>query len=277
MACNKASPLNLNMDHVTKIIKKYRRPFLALIILLSAAQSFAQKTAGWQLEKMPVQLETDYALSALPPYLRANATVYLLDPNKGYYVGRKGSNGFICFISRTEWEWGEFRNDIASAISYDAEGARTVFRVYQDLEAMRASGKYTALQVKNIITDRIKKGIYKTPARTGVSFMLAPVMRNYTGSADQKDVMTMNMPHYMFYAPYVTNADIGNTPDGREDGPLIVNSAEPFLGARKSPFGYIIVPVGQTKKEKIMKDNQDLLKRLVAYKSDFKTESGMKH
>jgi hypothetical protein len=75
----------------------------------------------------------------------------------------------------------------------------------------------------------------------------------------------------------VTNADIGNTPDGREDGPLIVNSAEPFLGARKSPFGYIIVPVGQTKKEKIMKDNQDLLKRLVAYKSDFKTESGMKH
>jgi hypothetical protein len=269
--------LNLNMNHPI-ILKKNCRLALSLIAaLFITAQSFAQKSADWQLDKMPVQLETDFALSALPPYLQANATVYLLDPNKGYYVARKGSNGFICFVSRTEWEWGEFRNDIASAVSYDAEGARTIFRVYQDLAAMRASGKYTALQVKNIITDRIKKAIYKTPARTGVSFMLGPVMRNYTGSADQKDVMTMNMPHYMFYAPCVTNADIGNTPDGREDGPLIVNSAAPFLGARKSPFGYIIVPVGQTKKEKIIKDNQDLLKRLIAYKSYFGKDTGMKH
>jgi hypothetical protein len=269
--------LNLNMNHPI-ILKKNCRLALSLIAaLFITAQSFAQKSADWQLDKMPVQLETDFALSALPPYLQANATVYLLDPNKGYYVARKGSNGFICFVSRTEWEWGEFRNDIASAMSYDAEGARTIFRVYQDLAAMRASGKYTALQVKNIITDRIKKAIYKTPARMGVSFMLGPVMRNYTGSADQKDVMTMNMPHYMFYAPGVTNADIGNTPDGREDGPLIVNSAAPFLGARKSPFGYIIVPVGQAKKEKIIKDNQDLLKRLIAYKSYFGTDTGMKH
>jgi len=269
--------LNLNMNQLTRLKRKCRLAISLIAFLFVTAQSFAQKPTDWKLEKMPVQLETDYALSALPPYLRANATVYLLDPDKGYYVGRKGSNGFVCFVSRTEWEWGEFRNDIASAISYDAEGARTIFRVYQDLEAMRASGKYTALQVKNIITDRIKKGIYKAPARTGVSFMLAPVMRNYTGSADQKDVMTMNMPHYMFYAPYVTNADIGNTPDGRADGPLIVNSAAPFLGDRKSPFGYIIVPVGQTKKEKIIKDNQELLKRLAAYKPYFNTESGMKH
>lgn len=260
------------MNHVIRF-----KTLSLIVILFLVTKSFAQKPGDWQLEKMPVKLETDFALSSLPPYLRAGATVYLIDPDKGYYVGRKGSNGFICFVSRTEWEWGEFRKDIAAAISYDAEGARTFFPVYQALEAMRASGKYTALQVKNIITDRIKKGIYKAPARTGVSFMLGPVMRSYTGTADQKDVMTMNMPHYMFYAPYVTNADIGNTPDGTEDGPLVVNSAAPFLGARKSPFGYIIVSTGTAKKAKIMKDNQDLLKRLIAYKSYFNAESDMKH
>ncbi|MFI5161475.1 MAG: hypothetical protein ACHQHN_09365 [Sphingobacteriales bacterium] len=265
------------MNYLTGLKKKCRLSLLLAAMLFLFTQSFAQKPANWKLEKMPVKLETDFALSCLPPYLRANATVYLIDPDKGYYVGRKGSNGFVCFVTRTEWEWGEFRNDIASAISYDAEGARTIFKVYQDLEAMRASGKYTALQVKSIITDRIRKGIYKAPARTGVSFMLAPVMRSYTGSADQKDVMTMNMPHYMFYAPYLTNADIGNKPDGSEDGPLIVNSAAPFLGDRKAPFGYIIVSVGQTKKAKIMKDNQDLLKRLIAYKAYFGTMSNMKH
>jgi len=37
---------------------------------------------SWQLEKMPAELEADFALSALPPYIRDKATVYLLDPLK---------------------------------------------------------------------------------------------------------------------------------------------------------------------------------------------------
>jgi hypothetical protein len=259
-------------------MQKHGPVLLALITLLSTNQSFAQKPGDWQLEKMPVKLETDFALSALPPYLQAKATVYLLDPNKGYYVARKGSNGFICFISRTEWEWGEFRQDIASAIAYDAEGARSIFPVYLDLAAMRASGKYTAAQIKTIMIDRIKKGQYKAPARQGVSFMLAPLMRSYNGpTSDYKKVINMHMPHYMFYAPYVANADIGNTPDAANDGPFIANAGAPIFGERESPFGYIIVPAGKMEKEKIMKDSEDLLKRLVAYKSYFNAEGVMKH
>ena len=38
--------------------------------LFLVTQSFAQKPADWQLEKMPVKLETDFALSSLPPYLQ---------------------------------------------------------------------------------------------------------------------------------------------------------------------------------------------------------------
>jgi hypothetical protein len=260
-----------------RLKKQCRLPLLLVTILFLTTQSFAQKSTDWQLDKMPVKLETDYALSSLPPYLQGKATVYLLDPDKGYYMARKGSNGFICFVTRTEWEWAEFRKDIVTAISYDAEGARTIFPVYQAVAAMRASGKYPALQIKNIITDRIKKGIYKAPARQGVSFMLAPVMRTYTGNADTHEVMTMHMPHYMFYAPYLTNADIGNKADGSEDGPMVGNPGSVFLGARKSPFGYIILPTGVTERAKIIKDNQDLLNRLIAYKSYMNVESGMKH
>jgi hypothetical protein len=266
------------MNHVIRLKKQCKLALSLIAILFLTTQSFAQKSTDWQLDKMPVKLETDFALSSLPPYLQAKATVYLLDPNKGYYVAREGSNGFICFISRTEWEWGEFRKDIATAISYDAEGARSIFPMYQDLAAMRASGKYTALQVKSIMTDRVKKGVYKVPARQGISFMLAPFMRSYAGpTSAYKHVMTMVMPHYMFYAPYVTNADIGNTPDVSQDGPFIANAGAPFLGEKKNPFGYIIVPVGKTERAKIEKDNQDLLKRLIAYKSYFNIEGGMKH
>jgi hypothetical protein len=255
--------------------KKYLPTLPLLFLMLTSTISMAQKPADWQLEKMPAALETDFALSSLPPQLRPGATVYLLDPNKGYYVARKGTNGFVCYVSRTGWEWGEFRKDIAAAISFDAEGARTIFRVDQDVEAMRASGKFTALQIRDLVLDRIRKGIYKAPARAGVSYMLGPVMRTYTGTPASKEVMTMNMPHYMFYAPYITNTDIGNIPDGKADGPVVINPDDLLLGTRKGPFGFIILPAGEKEAAKIIASHTDLLKRLIAYKPYFKAEDGM--
>jgi hypothetical protein len=262
------------MNTLTIIGKKGRRALAVLVSLFISVQSFAQKPSGWELEKMPVSLETDFALSALPPQLRPNATVYLLDPKKGYYIAHKGSNGFICFVTRTAWEWAEFRQDDAAAIAYDAEGTRTIFPVEMNVAAMRASGKFTPLQIKNIVVDRIRKGRYKAPARTGISYMLAPVMRVYPGKPDHHDVMTMNMPHYMFYAPYLTNTDIGNIPNGQAEGPVVINPGAMWLGERKSPYGFIILLAGAPEKAKIINDNKELLKRLIAYKPYFKAGPG---
>ncbi|HEY5824367.1 MAG TPA: hypothetical protein VIT44_08380, partial [Cyclobacteriaceae bacterium] len=75
--------------------------------------------------------------------------------------------------------------------------------------------------------------------------------------------VTMSVPHYMFYAPYLTEADIGgNSPSG---GPVI-------LGDGKGPHGYIIIMASATEKAKIIDDNKELLKRLTDYKSYFKVE-----
>jgi hypothetical protein len=260
------------MNDVIRLAEKCRQALYVLVILFISTQSFAQKSANWELEKIPINLETDFALSALPPQLRHDATVYLLDPKKGYYIAHKGANGFICFVTRTEWEWSEFRKDNAAAISYDAEGAKTIFPVYMDVAAMRATGKFTPLQIKNIVIDRIRKGIYKAPARTGISYMLAPVMRTYPGTPDHHKVMTMNMPHYMFYAPYLTNTDIGNIPNGEADGPVVINPGALFLGERRGPYGYIILPAGAAEKAKIISENKGLLKRLADYKSYYKVE-----
>ena len=250
---------------------KICRGILSLFaIIFITTQSFAQKPVAPQLEKMPVALETDYALSSLPPQLRPAATIYLLDPAKGYYVARKGTNGFICFVMRTAWEWAEFRNDIYTAISYDAEGARAIFPIYMDEATMRASGKFTALQARDIIVDRIKKGTYKAPARPGISYMVAPIMRTYPGTPASHTVLTMHMPHYMFYAPYLTNDDIGNIPNGTQDGPFLVDPEAMFLGKRKAPYGYIIVPEGETERAKVIADNKVLLKRLADYRSFLK-------
>jgi hypothetical protein len=263
------------MTSVTKTANNYRRTLLFIVILFISTQNFAQGTGDWRLEKMPVDLETDYALSALPPHLRNDATVYLLDPGKGYYVGHQGSNGYICFISRTEWEWNEFRQDLAAPISYDAEGAKSIFPVYLAVAAMRASGKYQPKEIKDSIMNRIAAGVYKAPSKPGMSYMLAPVMRVYPGTPDTNEPLTISMPHYMLYASYLT--DENSRFKAGTDGLILANPASFILGDGKGPFGYIIVPASETEKAIIVEEGKDLLQRLVAYKAYFKTEPSAMH
>ncbi|HEY8972389.1 MAG TPA: hypothetical protein VIM64_24960 [Puia sp.] len=246
-----------------------------MLSLFISSQSFAQKTTDWQLEKMPVDLETDYALSALPPHLRNDATVYLLDPQKGYYIGRQGSNGYICFIVRTEWEWSDYRNDLYTPISYDAEGAKTIFPVYMDVAAMRASGKYQAAQIRDSIIHRINTGVYKAPSKPGISYMLEPVMRVYPAGPDIKEPITISMPHYMLYAPYLSEKD-ARYKQGT-NGLMMANPDNAILGDGKGPFGYIIIPARDTEKAVIVADGEDLLKRLAAYRAYLKPGTVSEH
>jgi hypothetical protein len=246
------------------------------ICLFLAACGVAQKKDDPRLEKMPPDLEKELALRALPPQLRAGATIYLLDPEKGYYTVQQGSNGFVSFVARTNWEWAEFRKDVFAPVAYDAEGARTIFPMYRDVAAMRASGKFTPGQIRDSIVRRIHNGIYTAPTRGGVSYMLAPIMRVYTGKPGDNNVSTMNMPHYMFYASYVTDSDVGFDPNSPK-GPWLVNSGNSVLGERKGPEGYWIVPADEAATAKIVADGKDLLQRLAAYSSYFKVETGMHH
>lgn len=241
-----------------------------LIFLLAAPFT----TAAQQLDKMPADLETQLALSALPADLQAGATVYLLDPAKGYYVGRQGTNGFVCFIDRTDWEWGQFRNDVFAPISFDPAGASTTFQVYRDVAAMRATGTYTAAQVKDTVIARYRSGRYTAPARAGVSYMLAPVMRVYIGNPDNTTVQTMSMPHYMFYAPYITDADAGTN---HNSGPFLNNPDNMIFGDRKGPQGYFIVTADERLTAKILADNKGLLQRLQAYSHYFMPDMDMSH
>src|SRR5579863_767906 len=249
------------------LAKTCRQAITCFIVLLISVQSFGQSSPGWKLERMPAALETDFALSCLPPYVRPGATVYLLDPEKGYYVARQGNNGFICFVARTDWERAEFRQDFAAAISYDAEGAGTIFPVFLDVEVMRASSKFTALQIRDTIADRFKKGIYKAPGKAGISYMLAPVMRVFVGEPGNLKVESFSMPPYMFYAPYLTAKDIGGNSDS--GGPMVLGE--------ENPHGYIILPVGKMEKSQIIEENKDLLKRLTDYKSYFGIEAAEMH
>jgi hypothetical protein len=254
-----------------------RRTILWVLFILNATMHCPGQTTGdWKLEKMPTDLETDFALSALPPQLRNDATIYLLDPEKGYYISRQGTNGFVCFIARTEWEWPEFRQDLATPISYDAEGAKTIMPVYLDVAAMRSSGKYSPVQIRDTVVARIKRGYYKAPSRPGISYMEAPVMRVYiSNDPNNNNVAAVSMPHYMYYAPYLTHSDLGLDPNSRQE-PFLVNPDAMVLG-EKGPYTYLITPLNEAETAKVLESAQALLKRLEDYKPYFKVEGAMNH
>jgi hypothetical protein len=81
--------------------------------------------------------------------------------------------------------------------------------------------------------------------------MLAPVMRGSPGPR------TMNMPHYMFYAPNVTDADIGGKP----------YSHYPFiLSMSAGRDDVIIMLAGEMEKDKILSESKDLLVDFCSYR-----------
>jgi hypothetical protein len=75
---------------------------VALLFSLTASAQDKQIHDGMnKIDPLPRDLEIQLAPSALPPQLRDNATVYVLNPDKGFEVARKGTNGFYALVART--------------------------------------------------------------------------------------------------------------------------------------------------------------------------------
>lgn len=237
---------------------KYRRvPVLAAIGLIVISPAQATETT---IEPMPAELETQFALSAAPPALREQATVYLLDPAKGYYLSRRGTSGVTCIVERTAWELADFRNDIYIPLCYDAAGTTTYLKVIMDAAELRAQGM-SPNALKAAIEERYRDETYTVPEKAGVSYMIAPVMRT-VGPPDLK-VHTMAMPHLMFYAPHITNADLGAVPDLSVHSSLLY----PFIDKQgNAEQSYMIQLIGEAEKAAILADEEALVDALCAHR-----------
>ena len=218
------------------------------------------QAAETTIEQMPAKLETRFALSAVPPALRDQATVYLLDPRKGYQLSRQGTSGVTCLVERTVWEWVDFRNDIYIPLCYDAVGTRAHLKVIMDTATLRAEGM-DPVALKAEIENRYRNKTYKAPEKAGLSYMVAPLMRAL-GPPDMK-IHSMSMPHLMFYAPNITNEDIGAIPDLSVHSSLLY----PFIDKQgNAEQSYMIQLIGETEKARIMADEKSLLAALCAYR-----------
>jgi len=230
-----------------------------LVVSLTASAQVTNR-----IDPLPRDLEIQLALSALPPHLRDRATVYVLNPDKGFEVARKGTNGFHAFVARTgddtfrgHWPLTKYRDDILYPISFDRAGAKAQMRIFFDAAEMQAKGTPPE-KLKRLMLQRIERHYYHAPERAGVSYMLAPVLRTYVNPDQDETVVTANIPHVMYYAPNVSNEDIGGAPPRP-------GSEYPFV-ILHGPHGYSIQFLGVTEKAAVTKEYEEMLARLCKIK-----------
>jgi len=113
----------------------------------------------------------------------------------------------------------------------DAEGTRTFLPRYLKVAELRAQGK-SPEEIRRFVADAFAKGIFQAPTRPGVDYMLST---ENVVPLDDKGTVGPFPPHVMFYAPYLTNADLGS--DGNFAGPA-------FIAGEGTPHALIIVPLG---------------------------------
>jgi hypothetical protein len=187
---------------------------------------------------LPPELETEWALSAAPPHVREGAAVYLMTAS-GYVQTRPGTNAFTCVVNR--------RGGDVFPVCWDAEGTRTLMAVDIDVSRRRLAGASPAA-LETEIAAAYADGRLRPPARPGIAYMLSPLRVRI----DPNGVATRAaaMPHAMFYAPHLTDADIG----GSRTGVAFINTV--------GPAGMVIVPLGMEERRAIAVESADLVARV---------------
>lgn len=178
---------------------------------------------------LPRDKEIALALSAAPEHLRKDAGVYALDRN-GFVKVRESRNGFTCIVNRDH-------PLNQKPVCFDAEGTATILPKILRIGELLMQGKSMS-EINAEIAEGFRIGKYIAPRRAGVAYMLSGDIRNFNPSTAKVESFP---PHVMFYAPNLTNADLGTTPEALAKDPSL-----PFV-AYQGPHGFIIVVSSDTK------------------------------
>jgi hypothetical protein len=172
----------------------------------------------------PRDREIALALSAAPAALRAQAGVYAL-ARDGFVQVRQTRNGFTCIVNRD----GPFNE---KPVCFDAVGSKYILPVDVKVGDMLLHGA-SVQQIRKAVLVGFRDGTFRIVDRPGVAYMLSDHKQLY----DRATGKTMMFPpHVMFYAPNLTNRDIGSAGDFAMGLPSI---------GYEGPTGFMIVPCGQ--------------------------------
>jgi len=218
---------------MTSLIKFSKVAGLALLVgvdctalIFSRPVVDARGTTGSALqlpELLPREKEIELALSAAPEHLRKGAAVYVLERN-GFVKVKESTNSFTCIVNRDH-------PLSLKPVCFDAEGTATILPKILRIGELLMRGQPMS-EIDAEIAEGFRTGKYVSPRRAGVAYMLSGDIRNFNPRTGKVESFP---PHVMFYAPNLTNADLGMTPEALAKDPSL-----PFV-AYQGPHGFIIM------------------------------------
>lgn len=178
-----------------------------------------------QLEVLPVEEETRLALSAAPSHLRDGAGVLALT-EQGFLEIRPSTNGFTCVVNRDH-------PLSRKPTCYDRVGTTAILPKVRFVGELLLEG-IPLDEIEARVAAKFAAGDFGPAAGPGVAYMLSSETRRYDPQTGQA---TGFPPHVMFYAPDLTNVDIGTSWPALRDQPWL-----PFVGY-EGPHGFLIIVV----------------------------------
>lgn len=238
---------------------RIRSLFTALLLAALVAPSWAQDHNLPGLpDVLPRDLEVELALSAAPKHIRSEASVYVLGP-EGYEKAQTGSNPYTCLVRRDPRY-----NDFVSPVCFDPEGMATIGHFAMSQAKMRRAGMDEEALRENL-EKGFEDGTFRALEKSGVAYMLSPVQR-LTNPQNPTETFVY-VPHLMFHAPHIDNADIGVTPDVMKTPDTeqpYVSSGLPFMPIT-GPHGLIVVPQGEKERAAIWEEHKELIEKMRRY------------
>jgi hypothetical protein len=210
---------------------------IGLLVSFSAASVFAEspKYAPLSEYMMGHEAEITLAKSAAPEKISAHATIKILTES-GFQVVKKGDNGFVCMVMRgwsaptfTPAQFRELVYDptVRAPICFDPVASRTVLPYYELRTKLGMQGKDPDAIARGVA---MAYALGELPKDESVSFA-------YMWSAHQHLASGIGAwrPHMMVFAPYYTNAMLGDNDFGGP-APAVTDDAG-------TPFAVVVIPV----------------------------------
>lgn len=184
---------------------------------------------------LPRACEVSIAVSAAPEWLQQEAGVLALT-EEGFVEIRSSDNGFTCIVNRDH-------PAVLKPTCFDKEGTQTIIpKIIFVGEELLSGRSMDAIQAD--VSARFDDGTLVSPGRPGVAYMLSRYNRPVNVATGELGFFP---PHVMFYAPNLTNDDIGHDMtrhDPTRPLPMI---------AYGGPQGYMLM-ISDDGKERVRRD-----------------------
>jgi hypothetical protein len=197
----------------------YRRPgsiVAVLVILMAARHTLAQSNQPPQPPNyqnmapvdqylMERNAEIDLARSAAPASISGDATVLVLG-RQGYETAVEGKNGFVCWVGRSwmgMFDWPEYWNPkVRAADCMNPQAARSIVPIIFLRSKMVMAGRSKAEVLSALKTAYEKKQLPDLESGAMCYMMSKPSYLTDQGGH--------NLPHLMWYTPFVDGKDWGS-------------------------------------------------------------------